>query len=155
VRAVGVEKKNACASLFSRRDLNILFTTSRDEISKIDVSTGDAQQFEGYVPGSSVLGQALALSENESLLFVGDGSHNALLCFETEPRKKKWNVVLPNRVTSLRALRDVQLLVGLFASSPMLVDQANGAKLREFQRPEGSVQSIALFSGYFLNCCSY
>ncbi len=136
----------ACAALFSRLHPNIVFTVSRDESCRINVTTGDVVQFEDFDKGSYHRAHASALSKDETRFFIGAHNHKTVSAYDTITMQLVWRSHVENAVSCIALYQDL-LIACVESSHTVLMDQASGSVLRQLAPVRGCVWSAFVIQG--------
>ena len=146
----GQERKSSWTALFSRLHHNILYTASTNGILRIDMNTHVETAFKVDPHSTWYFSHAMALSPDESRLFLGCFDSNVVAAYDTSTMQLLWSRKMNRGVLSLCVV-DSNLLVVVIFHPAALLDQATGELVQEYPGTEYNAYCVASLSSLFIH----
>jgi hypothetical protein len=145
----------ACYAIFSLAEPSILYAVSEEETLRINMADGSSTQLSGHPDGlCASYGDAMALSDDGRVLYVGYYGAQCVLAYSVTMMKGTWKTKMANGVNSVSYHAGL-VLVGVQASEFCVLNADKGDVLRKFAKTSSFVFGHMVISGVCVCVCAF
>ncbi len=134
-------------SLFFNHNPNKLIVACGDNIFIADVSTRSTQSFHSSPQGAYFYPHAIALSDDDSVLVVGNSNRPFNACrYDTASLTRLWGHNTASHVGAVYIL-GAYVLVTVYRNPTLVLDLSTGEQIGELPKAEGFICGVGVIEG--------
>ena len=137
---------NACSIIFSHTDADVLFGVSSGQTVRLSLKDGSVTEFSGHAGSHYCLGDAMALNDDSSVLFVGYHTAECIVAWDVVTLQLMWKMNFEGRVCSISHHDGVVYAAAANALFSMLSGR-DGSVVRQLARAPVFVAGHCVFTG--------
>ena len=136
----------ACSVIFSHIDPDVLYAASYFQTVRLSLADGSVAEFSGYQGNHHCFGDAMALGDDGTILYVGYCSAQCVVAYDVATLQLMWSADFEGCVGSI-AYHDGMIYVTAKNAPVTMLSAEDGSVVRTLGVIENTAWGISVFAG--------